>query len=150
MAVSVAGSGIASYYDYKYPFSSGKYVAQYIKDNYSNKNIKIIGYHDYSAETVAGYLNRDIYYPEMKMYGKFVNLETRNKNLLLVDAFKDIDSIIDDGEIFLFVKDQEPITKQEEDKINNKYYEVKEVKFENSIVYRENFYLYEFIKSGKS
>jgi hypothetical protein len=123
-------------------------VAQYISDNYSGKNIKIIGYHDYSAETVAGYLNRDIYYPEMKQYGKFVNWETRNKNLSLVDAFKDIDSIVNDGEIFLFVKDQEPITKQEEDEIKNEYYEVKEVKFENSIVSRENFYLYEFIKSG--
>ncbi len=148
LAVSVIGSGIASYYDYRYPFSSGKLVAQYINENYSNKNIKIIGYHDYSAETIAGYLNKDIYYPEMKEYSKFVNWETRNSKLSLEGAFKDIDSIINDGEIFLFVKDQESITKDEEDEIKNEYTEIKEVKFENSIVSRENFYLYEFIKSG--
>jgi hypothetical protein len=147
---SVIGSGIASYYDYRYPFSSGKLVAQYISENYSNKNIKIIGYHDYSAETVAGYLNKDIYYPEMKEYSKFVNWETRNNTLSLVGAFKDIDSIINEGETFLFVKDQLPITKQEEDKIKYEYDEIREVKFENNIVSRENFYLYEFIKSKKS
>ena len=149
LVVSAIGSGIASYYDYRYPFSSGKLVAQFISENYSGKNIKIIGYHYYSAETVAGYLNKDIYYPEMKEYSKFVNWETRNKNLSLVDAFKDIDSIINGGEIFLFVKDQLPITKQEEDEIKNEYDEIREIKFENNIVSRENFYLYEFIKSKK-
>jgi len=150
LIISVIGTGIASYYDYKYPFSSGKQVAQFIRDNYSNKNIKLIGYHDFSAETIAGYLNKGIYYPEMKEYSKFVNWETRNKNLSLTDAFKDIGSIADEGEFFLFVKDREPITKQEEDEIKHDYNEIKEVKFENSIVPRENFYLYEFIKSQKS
>lgn len=151
LIISVIGTSIASYYDYKYPFSSGKQVAQYINDNYSNKNIKIIGYHDYATETIAGYLNKDIYYPELKEFSKFVNWE-KHKNTLVMslsDAFKNIDPIIKEGEFFLFIRNEKPIKKSELDELKNEYIKIREIKFENSIVSDENFYLYEFIKSKK-
>ena len=77
LSISVLGSAAAFYYEYKYQFSSGKNVAEYIKENFREEEILIIGYKDYAAETIAGYLDKEIYYPESGKFQKLVKWDKR-------------------------------------------------------------------------
>ena len=54
-----------------YPFSSGKEIAGFIEQKKWNSE-NIVGYQDFTASTVAGYLNRPIYYPERHQSATFM------------------------------------------------------------------------------
>ena len=91
LACSLVGSVTAFYYDYKFPFSNGKNVAQYLKKNYDLNNTVIIGYKNYTTETIAGYLGKDFYYPEEQKFSKLFNMITRQQvspSNVLSDAIK--------------------------------------------------------------
>jgi hypothetical protein len=139
---SLAGSTIAFYYDYKYPFSNGKYVAEYIENNYVVEDVLIIGYEDSKAETVAGYLDSEIYYVQSGKYQKLVKWDERKK----LDA-------IDYREILSKVYVLIPDASEKDILIISSRYKISEAEqngldlaliksFENAIVDSENYYLY--------
>jgi len=93
LACSLVGSVTAFYYDYKFPFSDGENVARYLKKNYDLDNTVIIGYKNYTTETVAGYLSKDFYYPETKDFRTINVLDWKNygrvnPDLVLLEAIK--------------------------------------------------------------
>jgi hypothetical protein len=142
LAISVAGSAIAFYYDYNYPFSNGKYVAEYIKNNYRVNDILIIGYEDSKAETVAGYLDSDIYYVQSEKYQKLVKWDEREE-LDKIDYREILSKVYvlipdaPDKDIFI-VSSRQKISEKERNGLNLKLIK----RFENAIVNSENYYLY--------
>ena len=143
LLVSLGGTIIAYYYDYKLPFSNGKNVASYIEKKY-NEDYVIIGYQDYTSETVAGYLDKKIYYPESDRFSKLVKWDNRsfvdNKDLL-----KKIFYFFDNGNKVLLILDEKTIEfKKMLDCFNGNV-----VKFDNSINNSENFFVYDFNKNLK-
>ncbi len=144
ITASLIGSSIAFYYDFKYPFSNGKYVAQYIEENFDKDKIVIIGYQDYAAETVSGYLNKDIYYPNSKEFKKFVSWDNRMKEVSTKDIFNDAYSFIGKNDEVLILKYREPFNESE---IPSQYYFKKlDIGANTAIEYTENYYLYLFNK----
>jgi len=77
LSVSIFSSSIAFYYDFNFPFSHSKNVADYIEENYDKDNLTIIGFPNVPTETVAGYLNKDLYYPQEEKFGKLVEWDNR-------------------------------------------------------------------------
>lgn len=71
LAFSLIGSGVAYYFDYRYAFSSAKKAANYIQNEYNLNDLVIIGYHFHPSETIAGYLNKELYYPYSLKENKF-------------------------------------------------------------------------------
>ncbi len=63
-----AATSIGGYY---YPFSCSKAVALYIEKN-DLEGLPILGYPDYAAMPVAGYLSKPIYYPDTHRWGTFI------------------------------------------------------------------------------
>lgn len=89
LACSLAGTFIAFYYDYNYPFSNGKNVSEYIKKNFNIDNTIFIGYKNYTTETVAGFLDKDFYYPEEQKFSRIFNMINRKAVIperLIMDA----------------------------------------------------------------
>ncbi|HTB81624.1 MAG TPA: hypothetical protein VK717_12135 [Opitutaceae bacterium] len=67
--------------DYQRPFSCGKEVAEFITDHHLQNEFIAAGW-DWSGSTVAGYLNRSLYYPNTRHYGSFTHWDTqRDQNV---------------------------------------------------------------------
>jgi len=103
---SLFGSSIAFYFDYKYQFSNGKKVAEYIDKNFDTNNLIIVGIPDAQTETITGYLNKSFYYPQEKRFGTNV-LWDNKKNITLEDIFIDIEKLKSENseKEFLIIKD---------------------------------------------
>ena len=142
---SLIATSAAFYFDWKYPFSNGKYVADYIEENFDKDNIVIVGYQDFVVQTVAGYLNKDIYYPNSKEFRKHVRWDSRFGSEKIDVIFSEADSFTRKKDTVLVIIHGKPV----EEKIPKKYYfEKLNTVFNNSIVCRENFFLYLFDKDN--
>jgi hypothetical protein len=139
---AIIGSSVAFYYDYNYPFSNGKNVAEYIKENFDKDNIIIIGYQDITTETVSGYLNKDIYYPNSKDIKKLVKWDDRLGVVSNEDIFNPIISFFGSTNKVLVILSE----LQEEVDIPFLYHLI-DIKYDNAIVSSENFSLYLFDKN---
>ncbi len=62
--------------DFQKPFSAGKATAQYIKAQGWENEI-IFGSRDNVVATVSGYLDRELYYPEIGSFGSFAQWDKR-------------------------------------------------------------------------
>ena len=143
LIASLIGSSVAFYYDWKYPFSNAKYVAEYIEENFDKDKIVIVGYQDYVAETVAGYLDKDIYYPNYKEFRKLVTWPDRIDQIPTDETFRDAYnlSIYNDEVLVITWFDAS------EEKIPEYYFFKKlDTNFTNSIVSTENYYLFLYNK----
>lgn len=79
LVVQVIAGVFATGLDLAYPFSNGRDVARYIQ-THRLENLEIIGFPDTAASTVAGYLDRPIYYLAGSRSGRFVVWSTaRNR-----------------------------------------------------------------------
>ena len=58
------------------PFSAGKATAEYIEEN-GWKEQYLFGSKDSAVAVVSGYLNKDIYYPEIKDFGSYAQWNNR-------------------------------------------------------------------------
>lgn len=142
---SLAGSSIATYFDYRYPFSSGKQVAEYIENNYDKDKIIIVGYKDVDASTVATYLNKDIYFPQAEQFGRVCPWGKRIFDLDADEIFRQAIFFIHKSNKILVVIHGNAI---KDPKTPERYLFKKiDVKFDNSIVGYEKFYLYLFNRS---
>tara|TARA_Y100001968_G_C19436530_1_gene760026 strand:+ start:1339 stop:2901 length:1563 start_codon:yes stop_codon:yes gene_type:complete len=63
-------------YDFYIPYSAGKQVSLYITEN-NLSNLPIFGTRDVELSTVSGYLNKNIYYPEIEGWGSFTQWQNR-------------------------------------------------------------------------
>jgi len=86
LIASVAASGIAFYFDYNYPFSHSKNVAEYIEKNFDLDNSVIIGIPNAPTETITGYLDYNLYYPQEQKFGRFATLDDRKE--VTADSFR--------------------------------------------------------------
>lgn len=138
---SLIASAITFYYEWKYPFSNGKYVAEYIDKNFDKDEVMIVGYADFTAETVSGYLNKDIYYPNSKNVKKLVDWHDRTENVTIDEIFSEADYFADKyGQVILV-----NMFEVQEAEIPFNYNLLE--KFTDSIVNTENYYLYYFNKT---
>jgi hypothetical protein len=62
LLLQIIAAFIPYYYDYRYRFSNAQIVAQYIEKNYK-KDIRIVAYDDTYASPIAGFMNKDFYFP---------------------------------------------------------------------------------------
>ena len=145
---SLIGSGVAYYYDYKYPFSSAKDAANYITSEFNVEELIIIGYHFHPAETIAGYLNKELYYPhsiEENKFSKFVNWPKMHGsydiNLPIRSAYQ---FLLEGEEVLLIISNAS--SNDEEVLLKNNFQKI-ERSFDNSIVGWEDFNLYLFDKN---
>jgi hypothetical protein len=147
LGFSLVGSITAYYYDYRYPFSSAKEAADYIKSEYDLNKIIVIGYKSHPSETIAGYLNKNLYYPYSVEENKFSKFISWPKMQVVYDINLPIQSsynfILEGKESLLIITDA---SKSDEDILKNSGFKKIEKDFSNKIVSWENFNLY---KLGK-
>jgi hypothetical protein len=85
LAVQVVAGLFAVGLDLAYPFSNGRDVAQYIQRHHLD-HLEIVGLPDTAASTVAGYLDRPIYYLAGSRTGTFVVWNTARNQVQPLDA----------------------------------------------------------------
>lgn len=148
LIASIIASPVAFYFDYKYPFSNGKYVANYIEENFNKDSIIIVGYQDYAAETISGYLDKDIYYPNSKNFKKSVSWVNRLPTVNPRDIFSEAYHLAKKNEKVLAVIHFETLNEAPTVKYGtipeSFFFEKMDVEFTDSIVCTENYYLYLF------
>jgi hypothetical protein len=71
LAIHVVGGVYATGMDWRYPFSSSKNVAEFLKRS-GLEHALIAGYFDPAASAVAGQLDREVYYMSAERYGTFI------------------------------------------------------------------------------
>jgi hypothetical protein len=72
LLIHAVGGGIAVSLDYRFIFSHAQTTAEFIREN-QLEDLPMVGYNDYAASAVAGYLDEDrLYYPEEERWGSFV------------------------------------------------------------------------------
>lgn len=137
LSVSIFGSITAFYFDYKYPFSNGKYVAEYIEKNFDKNSLAIVGYLDYATETIAGYLEKDFYYPNSRDFKKLVDWGKRSSSVSISGIFDEAKFFANNGKKVLVILNGN-ITQKEppED------YLLLDMKLDNSIVADESYKLF--------
>jgi len=131
----VIASIIPFYIDYRNSFSGAKETAEFLKKNKLN-NYNLIGFEDYAAQAVAGYLqNKRIYYIRGERFGTFLKFDNKRKITLGLE-----------NKIFTNYQDK--------NKINTLYilnkpieskYLVEIFRSKHSIVDSENFYIYRYL-----
>jgi hypothetical protein len=85
LVVQVIGGLFATGLDLAYPFSNGRDAAQYIQRHHL-EHLEIIGLPDEAASTVAGYLNRPIYYLAGARLGTYIVWDTARIQVQPVEA----------------------------------------------------------------
>jgi len=144
LSISLAGSAVALYYDFKYLFSNGKNVAIFIKENFDEDNVAIIGYPDYSAETISIYLNKSIYYPNSKDIKKLVQWNKRVSTVNYNVIFSEANTFaVGDNKVLVIIGG----APAEETAVPS-YYRLIDRKFTNAIIPSENYNLYLFDKNS--
>ena len=137
---------MAFYYDYKYPFSNGKYVAEYIEKNFDKDEIVIIGYTDYAAETITAYLDKDIYSPQSKSFQRLVRWPERIREMQIQEVFNEAAKFTRNNDTVLVIISNKPVDNPE---IYEKHHFKKmDMEFDDTIISLENSYLYLFDKKA--
>jgi hypothetical protein len=132
-------SGVsAAMIDLKYPFSASKDVFEFLKKDKSEDKV-LAGDKDYAITSIAGYLNREIYYPRKGDYGTFIiwNIERKkdyDEDTILNNIYTRFSKAKKDGILVFNYKIQ--------DDLMTKYHLKKIREFKKSIVWDEKFYLY--------
>jgi hypothetical protein len=143
-------ANVAFTYDLSLPFSQGKAAAAFIKNQHL-ESMMIIGYYDDGTPTISGYLNKSIFYPQSNRLGTFTIWNKQRKDELseqeLLGKLSEIISKYSKKTIILLnilptndqIKALESLISQKlKTRLNIKLLQ----KFERSIYYGENFYLF--------
>jgi hypothetical protein len=73
-----AAGGIAYYKDAKYPFTASYRTAEFIQANGLDEHT-MVGFVDYIVQPIAALLNREIYYPQIDGFGRYVDWGDRSR-----------------------------------------------------------------------
>ena len=132
--------------DFRVPYSGGKETAEYIKLK-GWENFPIFATRDVEVATVAGYLDREFYMPELNGFGSYAQWDNRN----IIDRAKTLDEVqvyLDKfpkvNKLLLLLSNRSSIKNLElgESLYFKKFRLIADSKFENSFHDSEMFYLY--------
>ncbi|NET01785.1 MAG: hypothetical protein F6K61_14670 [Sphaerospermopsis sp. SIO1G1] len=120
------------------PFSASRATVEYIqKNNFDNEFI--VASRDANMAAISGYLNRQLYYPELQTMGSFTLFKAGRKEVEQPEVFRQIESLMQEKlqvEKILLILHQEL-----QSKVNNlKVIPIQ--KFEKAWVNTERYYLY--------
>jgi hypothetical protein len=159
LAIQFLGGTRATVIDFSQPFSNAEKAANFIKSNF--KDYLLVGYPDYSASNVAGFINQVLYYPPYNRRGTFAIWDQQRRERqergfsvsdLIVECLRlaenysrDLLLIYSDETLLLAPKARVlirfSVNRQSSD------YLLKEIaRFDKALVPQENFYLYLFKK----
>ena len=136
--------------DYIHPFSSGKAVANFIKNN-DLINIPIIGDHYVFTSVISGYLDVPIYYSDRQEFATFWTSEPKSvsdKEQLLQGIEAQINTSSNQNLILIFsspryIKDIHSRIKEIRIKLKDKGIATENLaNFDKSLIPYQNFYLY--------
>ena len=132
--------------DFRVPYSSGKATAEYIQSK-GWENFPIFATRDVEVATVAGYLDREFYLPELNGFGSYAQWDNR----IILDRAKTLDEVqiyLDKfpkvNKLLLLLSNRSSIKNLElgESLYFEKFRLIADSKFENSFHDSEMFYLY--------
>ena len=132
--------------DFLLPYSGGKETAQYIR-NKGWQDVPIFATRDVEVATVAGYLDREFYLPEIKGYGSYAqwaNRVTLDRTKTLDEVNVYLEKFPKVNKLLLLLSNRSSIKNlQPGDSISyDKFQLIADSKFENSFHDSEMFYLY--------
>ena len=131
----------ASVMEWRYPFSQGRNAARYVKEEGLDK-VPMVGYMDYAAVTVAGYLDRPFYSPNGDRFGTFAVFD-KNWKFLISET-----TVVEKARHLAGEKKSDVLLVLNME-LEGKYDSMAEIKqFTGSIQWDENFYLY-LLKYGE-
>jgi len=141
------GAGIhRTAYDFYTPYSASKATASYIeKKGWSEATI--FGTRDVEVSTVAGYLDKDFYYPEIQGYGSYAQWNKRN-SLSREDTLEQLELLFakdeDLDKVLLVLSKGSSIKALQpgQELLTGSLKITADEKFERSWTYPEKFYLY--------
>jgi len=81
--------------DIRHPFSSSYKAAEYIKEQKLD-NCIMVGYKDILVQPIAAYLNQEIYYPQSRDFGTYVDCQKRKSNIPLDRVLSDCIRLINE------------------------------------------------------
>ena len=145
-----AGVIVAYAMDFQYKFSPSKDAAEYIRQNKLD-TLPMAGMTDFTASPLSTYLNKKIYYPQMKDFGSFVIWNKKRSQMTFRQMVDNIDSFMRQGRTkILLTTDMAPqITKDgknfiplEQGMITNDLQLILLKTFDGGIVNDEKYYIY--------
>jgi hypothetical protein len=109
LALNVIGAVVAYSVDLQYKFSTSKLASNYIKQHKLD-SLPIVGMTDFMASPLATYLDRKLYYPQMKDTGSFIIWSTKRQDQMNFDeSVAELGAYINRGHPrVLWVKDSAP------------------------------------------
>lgn len=132
--------GIYSYWmDLKRPFSEGKNVVNYLRNN--NLDNRLILGEFCESTTLSTYLQKKVYYLELKDYGSFCRWNwndtfLHDENFLMEEAIRISEEFKEKRPLFIHYK---PLSEENRYRANFRL----RASFTNSMIRNENFYIYE-------
>jgi len=109
LVFQVLGAMVAYSKDVKYKFSTCKDAADYILENKLD-TLPMAGITDFSVSPVTSYLNKKIYYPQMRDYGTFIIWNGKRQNQMnFEEIVNNIDSFMTrERPRILLIRDRTP------------------------------------------
>ena len=144
--IHIAGSVVAFAVEYQKPFSNALAASEFIREHHLESR-EMVGYYDYNATPIAGYLNKPfIYFPESSSYGNYVRWDTKHKQIttrIAVESAIDLQNKTGTPMLLIMGNPIDPLLLNE--------FSLEEVaQFTGAIVVDENIYLYQSkIKSNQ-
>tara|TARA_Y100001968_G_scaffold96938_1_gene86946 strand:+ start:1200 stop:2762 length:1563 start_codon:yes stop_codon:yes gene_type:complete len=132
--------------DFALPYSAGKETANYIKSK-GWQDLPTFATRDVEVATVAGYLDREFYLPEIKDYGSFAqwaNRVTLDRKKTLEEVKNYLDKFPKTNKLLLILSNRSSIKNMQpgDSFVYDKFTITADNKFENSFHDSEMFYLY--------
>jgi len=144
--IHLAGSVVAFAVEYQRPFSNALAASEYIREHHLESR-EMVGYYDYNATPIAGYLNKPfIYFPESSSYGNYVRWDTKHKQITTRTALESALNLQNKTGTPILLIMGNPI-----DPLLLNEFSLEEVaQFTGAIVADENIYLYQTkVNSGR-
>jgi len=129
------GGLVAFSRDLVVPYSAGRATAQLIQTQGWEGDF-IVGSEDKVMATLAGYLGRDLYYPETQSLGSFVLFTRDRRSAPLQEIFAQIDALLRDRDSLLLVLNYELHGQRDDLAI------VPLAQLTDSLIFNEKFFLY--------
>jgi hypothetical protein len=96
LIVQVLAAAVSYYKDHVHQFSQARLTAQYLKISGLNE-LPIVGHGDYQTSSVAAYLDKSLWYPQIGDMGSFVVWNMRRSTRLFADETLQQRQILDDA-----------------------------------------------------
>ncbi len=146
LSIHMAAGIHRTMYDFFVPYSAGQATANYILEK-GWQDTPIFGTRDVEITTVAGYLDKDIYYPEVQGWGSYAQWNNRKpikpeETLKYLNSFTEVNPDIDRFILLLSRSSAFRNLKTGDEMVSHDFKIIADRKFERSWTDPERFYLY--------